>query len=303
MTLELLFLGTGTSSGVPMIGCGCEVCRSHDPRDQRTRASVLIRYPDHSAANPAENEAGVSLAPEPDGDVNRPIQRQFLIDTSPEMRVQLIRHEIDRIDGVWFTHTHADHVFGIDDLRRFNAVSKLPVSIYLEESALESLRSMFGYIFEPRNHLTDNAFVPNLIPQRVQAGVSRGFFGARWTPLRLLHGRRPILGFRVDYPHDALDDAMASIAYCTDVSRIPPETYPLLEGLDVLVIDALRYRHHPTHMTVDQALEVIDQVQPKRAYLTHIAHDIQHADLEAKLPEHVFLAFDGLTVEAPTTTK
>jgi len=293
MALELLFLGTGTSAGVPMIGCDCEVCRSHDPRDQRTRPSVLIRYPDPS--HPCKHKEGVGQ----EGDRDEPIVRQLLIDTSPEMRIQLIRHEIGRIDGVWFTHTHADHVFGIDDLRRFNAVSQLPVSIYLEESALESLRSMFGYIFEPHKHLTDNTFVPTLIPHRVQAGVAMELLGARWTPLRLLHGRRPILGFRVDTPHDGAGDAMASIAYCTDVSRIPPETYPLLEGLDVLVIDALRYRHHPTHMTVDQALEVIDQVQPKRAYLTHIAHDIQHADLEAKLPEHVFLAFDGLTVEAP----
>ena len=299
MALELLFLGTGTSAGVPMIGCDCAVCHSNDPRDQRTRPSVLIRYPDYPSSNPAKNKTDAPSAPEQDGSVNAPIQRQFLIDTSPEMRVQLIRHEIIRIDGVWFTHTHADHVFGIDDLRRFNAVSKLPVSVYLEESALESLRSMFGYIFEPHKHLTDKTFIPNLIPHKVEAGVPMELLGARWTPLRLLHGRRPILGFRVDYPHDAAGDDAVSIAYCTDVSRLPPETYPLLEGLDVLVIDALRYRHHPTHMTVDQALEVIDQVQPKRAYLTHIAHDIQHADLEAKLPEHVFLAFDGLTVEAP----
>ena len=296
MVLELLFLGTGTSAGVPMIGCDCEVCHSHDPRDQRTRPSVLIRYPEPTRRSIDKSDGGPT--PERDADRSESVLRQLLIDTAPEMRMQLIRHEIVRIDGVLFTHTHADHVFGIDDLRRFNAVSKSPVQVYLEAAALESLRSMFGYIFEPHKHVTDKTFIPNLIPQLIEPGVGLDFFGARWTPLRLLHGRRSILGFRVDYPLDN-NGATASLAYCTDVSRVPPETYPLLEGLDVLVIDALRYRHHPTHMTVDQALEVIEQVQPGRAYLTHIAHDIQHADLEAKLPEHVFLAFDGLTVDVP----
>jgi len=287
MSLELLFLGTGTSAGVPMIGCDCEVCHSHDPRDQRTRPSVLVRYPS-----------------KPDGKdpAGQPAYRQFLIDTTPEMRVQLIRHEIKRIDGVMFTHTHADHVFGIDDLRRFNAVMQTPVRVYVEQLTLDALRAMFSYIFEPHKHANpDKTFLPNLIPQLIEAGVPLELFGTRWTPLRLMHGRRPILGFRVDDTSDSSGDTRGSLAYCTDVSRIPPETYPLLENLDVLVIDALRYRHHPTHMTVDQALGVIDQVKPKRAYLTHIAHDIQHADLDARLPEHVFLAFDGLTVDVPGT--
>lgn len=286
MSLELLFLGTGTSAGVPMIGCDCEVCRSHDPRDQRTRPSVLVRYPPHlDRPDPA-----------PGGVVDRPVQ--YLIDTAPEMRTQLIRHQIKHLDGVLFTHTHADHTFGIDDLRRFNAVMKSPLNVYAEHTALEALRSMFSYIFEPHKHPNlDKTFVPHLIPDLVEAGVGRQLNGALWTPLRLMHGRRPILGFRVDYPTHDSSKRPASLAYCTDVSRVPPETYPLLEDLDVLVIDALRYRHHPTHMTVDQALETIDQMKPRRAYLTHIAHDIQHADLEARLPEHVFLSFDGLTVD------
>ena len=282
MTLELLFLGTGTSAGVPMIGCPCEVCRSHDPRDRRTRPSVLIRYP--TSSNIADPGTPDTI----------PTHRQYLVDTSPELRTQMIRHDIDRIDGVMFTHTHADHVCGIDDLRRFNAVMKSPLTIYTEQTALDALHSMFAYIFEPKKHNLDNTFVPTLIPKRIEVGVALELEGAQWTPLRLMHGRRPILGFRVDYGTAA---PRASLAYCTDVSNFPPKTYPLLENLDVLVIDALRYRHHPTHLTVDQALEVIDQVKPRRAYLTHIAHDISHADLEAKLPEHVFLAFDGLTVD------
>ncbi len=298
MPLELLFLGTGTSAGVPMIGCGCGVCHSHDPRDQRTRPSVLVRYPiDHAAqrSDPPTHDTA-----------------QFLIDTAPEMRTQLIRHDIARIDGVFYTHTHADHVFGIDDLRRFNAVMKTPIPIYAEPVALDALRRMFGYIFEPHTNKWDSTFVPNLIPHPIEAQSPVTLLGARWTPIRLLHGRRPILGYRIDLPTppgnpgrkntiDTHSPSFGGLAYCTDVSSVPPETYPQLENLDVLVIDALRYRHHPTHLTVDQALAAIEQIKPRRAYLTHIAHDIQHADLEAKLPQHVFLAFDGLTVEVATT--
>jgi phosphoribosyl 1,2-cyclic phosphate phosphodiesterase len=268
VSLELLFLGSGTSAGVPMIGCDCRVCRSTDPRDQRTRASVLVRYPD------------------PDPEVDLP--RQFLIDTTPEMRLQVIRHHITRLDGVLYTHAHADHVFGLDDLRRFNAVMSAPVNIYAEHDTLATLSRMFWYIFEPQRNV-NKSFIATLNVQPIEAQAPLGLFGATWTPLRLMHGRLPVLGFRVDY-------AGQSLAYCTDASAVPPQTYPLLNGVDVLVIDALRYRHHPTHMTVDQALAVIDEVKPRRAYFTHIAHDIEHADLEPRLPEHVFLAFDGLTV-------
>ncbi len=309
MSLELLFLGTGTSAGVPMIGCKCDVCHSTDPRDQRTRPSVLIRYP----RNPDLVADDVEAPP--------PNTCQWLIDTAPEMRAQMIRHQIDHLDGVFFTHSHADHVFGLDDLRRFNAVMKTPLDIYTEQATLDRLRSMFYYIFEPHKNI-NQSFIASLIPRLIEPGVSLDLHGATWTPLRLLHGKLPILGFRVDHvsQHDTQDrgdegagprsdhtaqpprrDALqprgsGSVAYCTDVSRIPPETYPLLEGLDILVIDALRYRHHPTHLTVDQALEIIDRIKPHRAYLTHIAHDIKHADLESRLPEHVFLAFDGLAL-------
>ena len=310
MPLELIFLGTGTSAGVPMIGCHCPVCRSDDPRDHRTRPSVLVRYPRPGGPQPA------------DRDVDAPRLTHWLIDTTPEMRSQMIRHQIDHLDGVLYTHTHADHVFGLDDLRRFNAVMKTPLDIYGEHATLDRLKEMFFYIFEPHRN-PNKSFVATLIPRLLESGTATDLLGATWTPLRLMHGRLPILGFRVDYLTDhhpwagrgsrpseaaqqeaaspssavpSTDDRPGSLAYCTDVSRIPPETYPLLEGLDVLVIDALRYRHHPTHLTVDQALEIIDQVKPRRAYLTHIAHDICHADLEARLPEHVFLAFDGLVL-------
>lgn len=265
--MQLLILGSGTSAGVPMIGCDCPVCTSSDPHDSRTRPSALVSYTDGN--DPA-------------------ITRQYLIDASPELRQQAIREKINRLDGVLITHAHADHVFGIDDLRRFNAVMDCPLDVYAEANDIASLRKMFSYIFEKHRNV-NQTFIADLILQPTEVGKPIDLHGATWTPLRLLHGRQPILGYRIDHGDCAM-------AYCTDVSSIPPETYPLLDGLDVLVLDALRYRHHPTHMTVDQALQQIDQIQPTQTYLTHIAHDIEHAHLDAQLPEGVNLAYDGLRV-------
>ncbi|MCC7146214.1 MAG: MBL fold metallo-hydrolase [Phycisphaeraceae bacterium] len=213
---------------------------------------------------------------------------QFLIDTTPELRVQAIARRMNYVDGVFFTHAHADHVTGLDDLRRFNAVMDKAIPIYADRATLDRLAQMFTYIFEPGRNVNPT-FIPNLIPHALEAGQEVELEGAKWTALSLRHGRLPVLGFRVDFAGQA-------VAYCTDVSSIPPETYPLLENLDVLVIDALRYRHHPTHLTVEQALHEVDQIKPKRAYFTHIAHDICHAELQEKLPAGVFLGYDGLNV-------
>lgn len=269
MSLELLFLGSGTSAGVPMIGCDCEVCHSADPRDRRSRASVLISHDE-----PA-NGSGTN-------------RRQMLIDTSPELRLQMTGNRINHVDAVLYTHAHADHIFGLDDLRRFNIVMNGPVHIHAEQSVLDVFRQMFRYIFEPHTN-ANQSFVAELIAHPIEPALPLDLFGAKWTPLRLLHGRLPIVGFRVDH-------GSHSIAYCTDVSAIPPETWPLLRGLDVLVIDALRYRPHPTHFTIDQALEVVEKVKPGRTYFTHIAHDISHAAVEPRLPAGVWLAYDGLRV-------
>ncbi len=261
MSLTLTLMGTGTSAGVPMIGCTCAVCTSSDPRDRRDRAAAMVQFEDRGTV------------------------RTVLIDTPPELRQQIIRHRVMRIDGVVYTHNHADHIFGIDDLRRFNAVQNQPINLYAEAGVAEWLRTMFAYIFRPEKNV-NQSFVPRLLLNPIAPAEPFDLAGLRWTPIRLLHGRLPIVGFKV-----------GRCAYCTDVSSIPPESYPLLADLDVLVIDALRYRHHPTHLTVDQALAIIDELRPRRAYLTHIAHDIRHADLEPKLPEHVFLGYDGITIE------
>ncbi len=263
MAIEITLLGTGTSAGVPMIGCDCPVCTSSDPRDRRDRPGAMIRYAD-----------------------SRGEQRTYLIDTTPDLRRQMIRHAVMRIDGVIYTHNHADHIFGIDDLRRFNAVMGRPIDVYAEPRVIEYLQATFRYIFDSADNINPS-FVANLIAHPIGEGEPFELGGTAWQPLRLMHGRLPIFGYRI-----------GGIAYCTDCSGIPPQTWPLLENLDVLVIDGLRYTHHPTHMSVDQALEVIEQVRPRRAYLTHIAHDIKHADLEPKLPEHVFLAYDGLTLQS-----
>ena len=277
MSFELLFLGTGTSAGIPMIGCECAVCQSQDPRDRRGRASVLVSYPELR-----REDDGVTVP------ADGLIQRRVLIDTAPELRLQMTRHRINRVDAVLYTHAHADHIFGLDDLRRFNVVMNAPVKIHAEEQVLSRFREMFRYIFEP--HLNENqSFVPELLASRIEPGQAMELFGATWTPLRLMHGRLPIVGFRMDM-------GGRSLAYCTDVSSIPAESMERLRGLDVLVIDGLRYRLHPTHLSVEQALQVIGDVKPRCAYLTHIAHDIAHAELEPRLPAGVRLAFDGLSV-------
>lgn len=272
MTLGMTFLGSGTSSGVPMIGCRCAVCTSDDPRDNRTRPSVVIHVADPTS---------------PDG------MRRWIIDTGPDLRTQIIRAGIQRIDGVLYTHEHADHIFGLDDLRRFNAVMDSAIDIYAEPQTMTVLQQTFRYIFQKHNNV-NKTFVADLIPWQLEAYKPLTLHGVTFTPLRLLHGRHPILGFRVDYTTPT--GHAQSLAYCTDVSTIPPETYPYLHDLDILVLDGLRYRHHPTHMTIDQALEQFEHIQPRQGYLTHMAHEIRHAELDPKLPANIHLAYDQLTV-------
>lgn len=254
--IELLFLGSGTSAGVPMIGCHCEVCSSTDPRDNRTRPSAVIRY----------GETAV------------------LVDTSPELRLQAVANQVDRIDAVVFTHAHADHVMGLDDVRRYNAIKGGPLDVWADDRTYATLTSCFGYAFKAPDP-TLNVFRPHLHHRPIRGPFE--IAGVTWTPVPLLHGTAPVLGFRA-----------GNLAYCTDVSAIPDPSFDLLKGLDVLVLDALQWKAHTTHFNIPHAIEMAARIGATKTYFTHIAHGVSHARDEAKLPPGVHFAYDGLRVTA-----
>lgn len=272
MALELIFLGSGTSAGVPMIGCDCAVCGSDDPRDTRDRPSVVVRYP-------RDKPPAVDTLPE---------QTTVLVDASPDLRKQSIRHGLTAIDALVLTHSHADHVLGIDDLRRFNTVTGLPLDLYAEPGVIQDLQRMFRYIFHSHSNV-NSSYIAQLVPMPIGPQTPIAFGAANWQPIRLMHGRLPILGYRIDW-------GGRSIAYCTDCSTIPPESIEQLAGVDVLVIDGLREKHHPTHLTLDQACEYAEQIGAPQTYLTHIAHYHSHQELMGRLPDGVEPAYDGLTI-------
>lgn len=255
-TVGLLFLGSGTSAGVPMIGCSCSVCTSSDPKDKRTRASVVIEY--HG--------------------------KHVLVDTTPELRLQCLANQVHWIDAVVYTHAHADHIMGLDDVRRFNAIRKGPLDIWADSATFDALDKAFGYAFCPPDP-SARVFRPHLQKRLIQGPFD--IEGVTWIPVPLLHGSMPVLGFRV-----------GKLAYCTDVSFVPEPSYERLMGLDVLVIDALAWHEHPTHFSIAQAMDVVERVRPKQTYFTHIAHGLAHAETNQKLPAHVRLAYDGLRIQA-----
>ncbi len=260
------FLGTGTSAGVPVIACDCDVCTSEDPRDTRLRCSVCIRFTDAQGQD-----------------------RVVLIDTSPDLRQQVLKENIHRCDAILFTHNHVDHTFGLDEVRRFNMVMQQPIDIYAERHTLDHLHRVFQHVFESHKNVNDS-FVANLIPNELSPETTINLFGVAFTPIRLLHGRLPILGYVIEVPSGE------KIAYCTDVSSIPPETWPFLEGTKTLVLDMLRFRHHPTHLNLDQAIEIADRVDAKQTYFTHMTHCIGHGEVDATLPAKMNLAYDGLSI-------
>jgi phosphoribosyl 1,2-cyclic phosphate phosphodiesterase len=254
MKATLTVLGSGTSMGVPTIGCDCAVCHSSDPRDRRTRPSVLIEYND----------------------------KAVLIDTTPDFREQAIREKIHRLDAVLYTHTHADHILGIDDLRPLSfrlRPHKLP--LYAKPEAAEFIRNMFRYIFD-----ADYKFggLPQVELKPIDGPLA--LFGASFEPVTVIHGETEIYGFRA-----------GSAAYLTDHSEIPEASLAKLQGLDILFLDALRRTPHPTHSTVDNSLRIVEQLQPKRAFFTHICHDLPHAATNASLPPNVQLSYDGMKLE------
>src|SRR5919206_704422 len=248
--MKLTFFGTGTSTGVPSIGCDCETCRSRDPRDKRLRVSILIEH----------------------------ARQTVLVDTSIDFRQQALRYGLKRLDAVLITHCHMDHVFGLDDIRPLN-FRHGPLGLYANERAWVDIRRIFKYIFEPSHY---GGGLPQIVPHTVVPGATFCLGpDLHVTPLEVIHGRLPVIAYRFN-----------DFAYATDLNEIPPRTMDGLRGLDVLVLDCLRFKEHPTHLWLDRALEYIRELKPRRAYLTHIAHDVLHERDSAKLPKGVEFAYD-----------
>ena len=273
--MKLRFLGTGTSAGIPIIACDCPTCTSTDPRDTRTRTSATIEFTD------------------PQG-----IERVILIDTSPDLRQQVLREKITRIDAILYTHNHVDHTFGLDEVRRFNEIMGHPINIYANEHTMNALTRVYQHIFEPHKNV-QKSFIAKLIPNIIEPYRPFTLFGLTITPVTLNHGKLPILGFRFDMPQSD-NSPLLPLAYCTDVSHIPDQTYKALEQTKTLVLDALRHRPHPTHFTIDQAIEAANKINPSRTYLVHMTHDLLHSTTDTALPTNINLAFDRLTLPTPS---
>lgn len=287
---RFIFLGTGTSSGVPVIGCDCEVCTSADPRDSRLRTSACLEWTD------------------PEG---KP--RCVLIDTSPDLRQQALRHKVGRVDAILFTHNHVDHTFGLDEVRRYNAMQQQAIDVYAEPRVIEFLKRVYQHIFDSERNV-NQSFVATLIAFPIEPGRPIDLHGMRFTPLRAMHGRLPVVGFRIEPVRAAASHGPSSgqagglgasslqpsdlfpLVYLTDVSAIPNETWPLLRDCRTLVLDALRHRHHPTHLTLGQAIDIGRNIAARRTYFVHMTHDLPHAKTQATLPEGMFLAWDGLVL-------
>jgi len=238
-----------------MIGCDCSTCQSTDPRDRRLRPSILVQADDGTVV---------------------------LVDAGPDLREQALRHRIRRLDAVLFTHGHADHILGMDDVRRFNFVQRCAMPCYGDARTVADIRQAFAYAFDPATQ--KGGGLPQIVTFTIQGAFCVG--RQEIVPVPLFHGERPILGLR-----------FGGFAYLTDCSRIPDSSWALLEGLEVLVIDALRDRPHPTHFTVAEAIDASRRIAPRRTYFTHMCHDLPHAATSARLPDGMELAYDGLVVE------
>ena len=251
--VKITVLGSGTSVGVPTPGCHCSVCTSDDPRDNRLRPSILLEYGGHNV----------------------------VIDTTPDFRTQVLRAKVDRLDAVLFTHSHADHIMGLDDVRPFNFRQRTRIPIFASADTMSDIQRCFRYIFNDEDRQSS---VPQLETHTLN-GESFDLFGQEVLPVRLMHGRSCVYGFR-----------FGRAAYLTDHSEIPVESLDQLRELDVLFLDALRHKPHPTHSTVERSIETVERLAPKRAFFTHICHDLPHQETESALPPNIRLAYDGLEI-------
>jgi phosphoribosyl 1,2-cyclic phosphate phosphodiesterase len=253
--MELTFLGTGTSVGIPMIGCQCAVCQSEDPHNKRLRTSALLRIGEQT----------------------------ILIDAGPDLRQQLLTNKLQRLDAILLTHSHADHISGLDDVRPLNFAQQAPIAIYGDAHTLSNVRTRYDYAFTVTSKGSTR---PQLELNQIQAYQAFKIGDIEILPLEIQHGTWDITAYRI-----------GKLGYVTDASNIPDATMEHLQGVEVLVLNALRYAPHPTHFTIEQACEIIDRIQPKQAFLVHMNHELDHASTNAKLPASIQLAYDQQRVE------
>ena len=249
--MQLTILGAGSSAGTPVVGCKCVTCSSDNPRNKRTRCSSLITL-----------DSGENI----------------LIDSGPDLRIQSLRENIERVDAVLYTHTHADHLHGIDDLRAFCQIQRVQIPLYAKEDAVAHIKQKFGYVLREPSDFWD---LPVLRTETVHAPFQ--LFGIEITPIPVMHGRSRIFGYRI-----------GNFAYMTDVSEIPEESFALLENLDVVLLDCLREASHPTHINIEQSLAYIGRIKAKQSYMIHMTHELEYTSLASKLPSDVFVGYDGL---------
>jgi phosphoribosyl 1,2-cyclic phosphate phosphodiesterase len=257
--VRLTFLGTGTSFGVPQLGCHCAVCRSDDPRDKRTRVGALV-----------ESDGGTAL----------------LIDTPPELRLQLLAARVDRLDAVLYTHDHADHTHGIDDLRAFTIRQSAPIPIYGPAETIDGLADRFRYIFDDSVRPLPGTSKPEGTAVAVEPGVPFMVGDLEITPVVVPHGAATVFAYRI-----------GPLAYVTDAKSIPPDAVKVLRGATVLVVNALLHTGHPTHLSIPEAVSAARDIGAERTFLTHLTHNVAHADLAAQLPPGIAPAYDGLVIE------
>jgi phosphoribosyl 1,2-cyclic phosphate phosphodiesterase len=249
--MQLTMLGVGSSAGTPVVGCNCATCISDNPRNQRTRCSSLITL-----------DSGENI----------------LIDTGPDLRSQSLRENIKRVDAVFYTHTHADHLHGIDDLRSFCQIQRKQIPLYAKEDAVEHIKQKFGYVLRDPSDFWE---MPVLRTETIHKPFE--LFGVKITPIPVMHGKSHILGYRI-----------GNLAYMTDVSEIPESSLALLKDLDIVLLDCLREKSHPTHINIEQSLAYVGRIKAKQSYMIHMTHELEYASLSKKLPKDVFVGFDGL---------
>lgn len=253
--MRITFLGTGTSQGVPVIACPCDVCHSEDKHDKRLRSSILIAYNKHT----------------------------IIVDTGPDFRYQMLREEVNQLDAILMTHSHKDHVAGLDDVRAFNYLQQQSIPIYSNKATHDALRKEFYYAFSDYKY----PGIPQLELEEIYPGKSFELYGKEILPIEVLHFKMPVLGFRID-----------NFAYITDAKTISEESFSLLEGVEILVLNALQREPHISHLTLEEAIAVSNKINPKQTFLTHISHRFgKHDHIQSTLPKGIFVAYDGLTLE------